>query len=409
MSSMSRAHYGFMSRALCQFLPRALSGFIASTLVSVPAFAAITAADDSRQVPQDTAVVIDVLFNDTSDQGGMTVVSTTAPSNGTVTVAADGVRYQPNVGFYGADAFRYTISNNAGEQASALVSITVTPEAGVVTVASIAQAKPQAASNVVRNHRNAVSQFLDGGSYASLNDKDVARVNSVLGGAAGDGGISFGGVFMSVNSRSGEQEASEVGSANLQKGFDDGLSGVTVGADLVWNNNWIVGAALGFSQSEVEFVDGVGDFEMGDVSVLGFGAYRNEHLSLQAQLGYSELDYSFDFADNKGNNRFAFIKGQYTFNAGAWQFIPGLSLNYQNQYSEAFIERKTAENAVPSSFSSQKNHSLQSGLSLHIDRAINFNWGVFLPRLALTAEQTINSDQSSIKVYSAAFIFSSIS
>ena len=377
-----------------------LSAIIASTLISAPAFAAITAVDDSRQVPQNTAVVIDVLFNDSSDQDGLAVVSTTAPANGTVTVTVDGVRYQPNSGFYGADAFRYTLSNSAGEQATALVSITVTAEAGVETAASIVGAKPQAASNVIRNHREAVSQFLDGGSYASLNDKDVARVNGLLGGAAGDGGVDFGGLFVSVNSRSGEQDAS-VEADKLQKGFDDSLNGVTLGADLVWNNNWIVGAAVGYSQSEVEFADGFGNFEMGDVSLLGFGAYRNDHLSVQAQLGYSDLDYTFAFADNVGNNRFAFLKGQYIFQTGAWQFIPGLSLNYQNQYSEAYIERQTVANNTPSSFSSQKNRSLMGGLSLSIDRAMTFGWGVFLPRLAVTAEQNINASQTAIKVYSA--------
>ncbi|HEY7772193.1 MAG TPA: autotransporter domain-containing protein, partial [Marinagarivorans sp.] len=316
------------------------------------------------------------------------------------TQVADGLRYQPEAGFYGADRFTYTIQNSAGEQDTAQVRITVLAEEGVVEAASIAQAAPRAASNVVRNHREAVSLFLEGGSYASLNEKEVARRSGPLGGAAGDGGLTFGGAFLSVNSRNGEQDAGSANNGELQKGYDDNLTGFTVGADALWGNNWVAGAALGLSQSRVEFADGAGDFEMDDASVLGFASYRDDALTVQAQLGYSELDYSFEFADSAGNNRFAFVKGQYAFNKGGWQFIPGLSFNYQSQFVDAYIEQQTPANPTPSSFSSQKTRSLRGGLSLHIDRAINFNWGVFLPRFAVTAEQVISSGQHGINGYS---------
>ena len=42
---------------------------------------------------------------------------------------------------------------------------------------------------------------------------------------------------------------------------------------------------------------------------------------------------------------------------------------------------------------------------MHVDRAINFNWGVFLPRFALTAEQIINSGQRGINGYSGGQAF----
>ena len=390
------------------FAQRALFALISSTVLASQAFAAINAADDYRQVPQDTAVVIDVLFNDSTDQEGLAIVANTAAAHGVVTPAeGGGLRYQPDEGFYGADSFTYTIENSAGERDTAQVIITVVAEQGVVEAASIAQAAPQAATNVMHSHRNAVSLFLDGGSYASVNDKEVARVNGALGGAAGDSGFAFGGIFASVNMRSGEQDAGDMNNGELQSGYKDSLNGATIGADVLWRDNWVMGAALGFSNSSAEFADidedgkGDGDFDMSDVSLLGFASYRDDAVNVQAQLGYSRLDYSFEHADSAGNNRFAFVKGQYTFNKGGWQFIPGLSLNYQSQFVEAYIEEKSSANPTPSSFSSQKTRSLQSGLSLYVDRAFNFNWGVLLPRFALTAEQIINSDQRGINGYSA--------
>ena len=394
------------------FAQRTLFALISSTVLATPAFAAINAADDYRQVPQDTAVVIDVLFNDSTDQEGLTIEANTAAAHGVVTPAeGGGLRYEPEAGFYGADSFTYTITNDAGERDTAQVTITVVAEEGIVEAASIAQAAPKAANNVMRSHRDAVSLFLDGGSYASLNEKEVARLNGVLGGAAGDGDFAFGGIFASVNMRSGEQDAGDMNNGELQSGYKDNLNGATIGADVLWRENWVAGAALGFSNSSVEFANtdgdgqGDGDFDMSDVSILGFASYRDDAMNVQAQLGYSALDYSFEYADSAGNNRFAFVKGQYTFRKGGWQFIPGLSLNYQSQFVEAYVEEKSSANPTPSSFSSQKTRSLQGGLSLHVDRAINFNWGVFLPRFAITAEQVINSGQRGINGYSGGQAF----
>ena len=122
-------------------------------------------------------------------------------------------------------------------------------------------------------------------------------------------------------------------------------------------------------------------------------------------MGYSELDYSFEFADSEGHNQFAFLKGQYAFNKSSWRFVPALALNYQNQYIEAYKEDQSVINPNPMSFSSQKAHSLRADLSLHVDRAMNFNWGVFVPRLAVTLEHVVNSGQHNITGYAGGRAF----
>ena len=62
---------------------------------------------------------------------GLTITSTTAPTNGTLTVdkATGTYSYTPNDGFSGSDSFTYTATDKAGNLTTATVRITVTPTA----------------------------------------------------------------------------------------------------------------------------------------------------------------------------------------------------------------------------------------------------------------------------------------
>jgi len=70
-----------------------------------------------------------VLANDETEAGSMQVVDYTQPSNGSVTVNADGsVNYAPFDGFYGYDEFTYTITDGQSNR-TATVALTVQPGA----------------------------------------------------------------------------------------------------------------------------------------------------------------------------------------------------------------------------------------------------------------------------------------
>ncbi|MCG8604644.1 tandem-95 repeat protein, partial [bacterium] len=77
------------------------------------------AANDSTTTDASTAIVIDILANDTDVDGTVdptTVTITAAPTNGSA--SADGVTgeitYTPNGGFSGNDSFTYTVNDNTG-------------------------------------------------------------------------------------------------------------------------------------------------------------------------------------------------------------------------------------------------------------------------------------------------------
>ncbi|MEM1090319.1 MAG: Ig-like domain-containing protein [Pseudomonadota bacterium] len=84
-----------------------------------------SAQDDAVTIDQDQSVSIDVLGNDSDPDGdALTLVSVTAPANGTATISGDQVLYTPNPGFFGTDTFSYVASDASGE-ASASVTVTV--------------------------------------------------------------------------------------------------------------------------------------------------------------------------------------------------------------------------------------------------------------------------------------------
>jgi predicted phosphodiesterase len=94
------------------------------------------AVDDSATTNEDTAVVIDVLANDSDADGDtLSVGSVTQPTNGSVVNNGANVTYTPNAGFDGIDTFTYTASDGYGGTAEATVTITVNPVASdVVTI-----------------------------------------------------------------------------------------------------------------------------------------------------------------------------------------------------------------------------------------------------------------------------------
>ena len=89
------------------------------------------AANDSATTPQNTAVVINVLTNDSDPDGGtLTLIAFTQPTNGVAVPSGGGLVYSPFNGFRGSDGFNYAIADGQGGTNSASVSVTVTPAGG---------------------------------------------------------------------------------------------------------------------------------------------------------------------------------------------------------------------------------------------------------------------------------------
>ena len=86
------------------------------------------AVDDAATTDEDTFVDIDVLANDSDDDGDtLTIDGVTGAANGTVgTNTTGGLRYTPDPNFNGTDSFTYTITDGQDTD-DATVTITVNP------------------------------------------------------------------------------------------------------------------------------------------------------------------------------------------------------------------------------------------------------------------------------------------
>jgi hypothetical protein len=85
-----------------------------------------TAVDDSATTPEDTAVTVNVLANDSDADGDSLSVSAVAQgANGSVATNGTTVTYTPTADFNGSDVFTYTASDGQGGTDTATVTVTV--------------------------------------------------------------------------------------------------------------------------------------------------------------------------------------------------------------------------------------------------------------------------------------------
>ncbi|MEQ6247885.1 cadherin-like domain-containing protein [Sulfitobacter sp. HNIBRBA3233] len=86
------------------------------------------AADDVAETPEDTAITIPVLANDSDPDGDPLTITAASSPDGEVVINDDGtVTFTPNPDFNGPTTISYTISDGNGGEDTATVDLTVTP------------------------------------------------------------------------------------------------------------------------------------------------------------------------------------------------------------------------------------------------------------------------------------------
>jgi cysteine-rich repeat protein len=87
------------------------------------------AADDTAITDEDTALVIDLVGNDSDVDGdALAIASLTQPAHGVAEIVdPHRVRYTPAADYSGGDSFRYTIEDGNGGEATATVAIAIAP------------------------------------------------------------------------------------------------------------------------------------------------------------------------------------------------------------------------------------------------------------------------------------------
>ncbi|RVT48145.1 tandem-95 repeat protein [Rheinheimera sediminis] len=95
-------------------------------VITVLGNTAPVAVNDSASTDDKTVLLINVLANDSDEDGNTLIISNASAVQGAVSIEADQrIRYTPKAGFDGVDIISYTITDGAGGEASAQVSVTV--------------------------------------------------------------------------------------------------------------------------------------------------------------------------------------------------------------------------------------------------------------------------------------------
>jgi len=134
------------------------------------------AQPDSYTVIEGTVLTVNaalgVLANDTDPDGDpLAVLPKTVPTHGTLLMALDGsFTYTPNRGFYGVDNFTYTASDGYSTSAPTLVTITVKPNFGTITIAL----STQPLSSSAFSFHSSLGNFTLGGSSPSSKTFEVS-------------------------------------------------------------------------------------------------------------------------------------------------------------------------------------------------------------------------------------------
>lgn len=96
------------------------------------------AQDDEAQTRQNVALTIDVLANDTDNDGDNLSVSTANAQFGTVSIIDHQIHYQPATDLIGVDTIVYGISDGQGGSSSATLSVTVLANSTPIAVNDLA-------------------------------------------------------------------------------------------------------------------------------------------------------------------------------------------------------------------------------------------------------------------------------
>ena len=106
---------------------------ITGSIMATSTNSAPIAVDDWASTEVDKSTLINVLVNDRdADLDRLSIASLGTPSNGRISVESGRIRYTPDSGFRGTDAFTYTVSDGRGGMDSATVTVTTTAATGVL-------------------------------------------------------------------------------------------------------------------------------------------------------------------------------------------------------------------------------------------------------------------------------------
>ena len=429
-----------------------------------------TAVSDSRTIPVNSNITLNVLANDFDADGDpIAVVSVDSSNNASITLNPDGsIFYSPNRGFQGTDTFTYTLQEDTEEALTAVGTVTINVVEGSYVEVSegennrslavvmnqacaalredsdseqgagrrnllercnaleeMATNNPDSVNNALnqiapeetvalmrvlseanRSQTAAVSQRIGqlqaGNNAFTFNGMASRHHEQISGGAAGDGDPIWSaiGFFISAQYEAADRDGSE-----YEAGYDSDGNTFTAGVDYRVSENLVMGAAVGYTQNELDYTFQGGSLDSEITSFIFFGAYNWDRLSLETQLGYASTEFdsvrhvaygegeaSVDdtmYGYTEGDQLLVNAQLQWEWNRNALTVYPFARFDYLKNDVDGYGE--TGETGLPMIIGSQSTDQLTLGAGVQTTYVLNQNWGVLIPMAQVTLLSEVSS------------------
>lgn len=216
------------------------------------------------------------------------------------------------------------------------------------------------------------------------------------------------GVFITGDIAPGKRKQTE-----REPGFDFDTYGITAGVDYRFTDWFILGAALGYMNTEAELDGNLGELDTTGYSLSVYGSYfpgDNYYIDFAVTWGQNDFDqqrslqYSlndgFDIdqnmsADYDGDMVGFTIGTGYDFRMGAWDFGPRANLQYLKSDTDSFTE-SASRSGAGSGWAVQMDSYEQEWLTLELGGRLGYtmkaSWGILIPYVQLDYLHEFDND-----------------
>jgi outer membrane autotransporter protein len=253
-------------------------------------------------------------------------------------------------------------------------------------------------------------------NYLPIGDLAQSSLRAKGGGASADENLLLGqklGAFITGVVSTGDRDES-----SLESGHDFDTYGITAGVDYRISDNFFLGIALGYLNTDTRFSNNDAKLDTQGYSLGVYGSY------------YTDNDYYIDFSATYGKNDFnqsrrlsyqlvntTSVNQEFTadysgdvyslllglgrdYNKGAWSFGPRINLEYTLVHANQITEQASNPSAAGSGWATQINSTDQEGLTLLLGGSVSYaqstQWGVLIPYAQLDFLHEFMQDSQNI-------------
>jgi uncharacterized protein YhjY with autotransporter beta-barrel domain len=216
------------------------------------------------------------------------------------------------------------------------------------------------------------------------------------------------GVFVTT-----EYEKFSQDTTRFETGLDRDTVGMSFGADYLFRNGLILGAAFTYAHDFGNYNGVAGGFDHNSYGILAYGSVQPfTNMFVDAVAGYTRKDYNFDrraaivipngsstagttHGDTNGNEWRVGLNSGYDFVFGAFTVGPRLGVLYREITMDSFTE--SGRTGLELSYDDQFIRSLTLRPAIYGSYAFSTSWGVVIPQMTLEYVHEFLDDQRNVQ------------